>query len=76
MPCALTVLRFLTHIDWLSLSLAKLLGKESDDVDISTSPDPVTGLKFATLFEQYLETLGQRDIVKLGSLSHRSLPDS
>ncbi|GAA5847313.1 hypothetical protein JCM3766R1_003946 [Sporobolomyces carnicolor] len=41
----------------------KLLGKESDDVDISTSPDPVTGLKFATLFEQYLETLGQRDIM-------------
>ncbi|GAA5976674.1 hypothetical protein JCM5350_006717 [Sporobolomyces pararoseus] len=38
----------------------KLLGKESDDIDISTSPDPITGLKFATLFEQYLETLGKR----------------
>ncbi|GAA6062579.1 hypothetical protein JCM10212_004174, partial [Sporobolomyces blumeae] len=40
----------------------KLLGKESDDIDISTSPDPITGLKFATLFERYLESLGQRDL--------------
>ncbi|GAA5908885.1 tRNA adenylyltransferase [Sporobolomyces salmoneus] len=41
----------------------KLLGKESDDIDISTSPDPITGLKFATLFEQYLETLDQRHLM-------------
>ncbi|GAA5851961.1 hypothetical protein JCM5353_004863 [Sporobolomyces roseus] len=41
----------------------KLLGKESDDIDISTSPDPITGLKFATLFEKYLDTLGQRELM-------------
>ncbi|GAA5924629.1 tRNA adenylyltransferase [Sporobolomyces koalae] len=41
----------------------KLLGKESDDIDVSTSPDPITGLKFATLFERYLETINRKDIM-------------
>ncbi|BGP00885.1 hypothetical protein RTG_01135 [Rhodotorula toruloides ATCC 204091] len=41
----------------------KLLGRQSDDIDVSTSPDPITGLKFAMLFEKYLETLGQRDLM-------------
>ncbi|GAA5998018.1 tRNA adenylyltransferase [Rhodotorula paludigena] len=41
----------------------KLLGRQSDDIDVSTSPDPITGLKFAMLFEQYLESLGQRDVM-------------
>ncbi|BGP37431.1 CCA tRNA nucleotidyltransferase, mitochondrial [Rhodotorula kratochvilovae] len=41
----------------------KLLGRQSDDIDVSTSPDPITGLKFAMLFEQYLETLGKRDLM-------------
>ncbi|GAA5865772.1 hypothetical protein JCM3774_003086 [Rhodotorula dairenensis] len=41
----------------------KLLGRQSDDIDVSTSPDPITGLKFATLFERYLETIGQRDLM-------------
>jgi len=42
----------------------QLLGRESDDIDVSTSPDPITGLKFAMLFEQYLESLGKRDLVR------------
>lgn len=41
----------------------KLLGRQSDDIDVSTSPDPITGLKFATLFERYLESIGQRDLM-------------
>ncbi|BGP18979.1 hypothetical protein JCM10213_002601 [Rhodosporidiobolus nylandii] len=41
----------------------KLLGRESDDIDVSTSPDPITGLKFAMLFEKYLETRGERDLM-------------
>ncbi|GAA5907326.1 hypothetical protein JCM8208_007155 [Rhodotorula glutinis] len=41
----------------------KLLGRQSDDIDVSTSPDPITGLKFAMLFEQYLETLGKCDLM-------------
>ncbi|GAA6041291.1 hypothetical protein JCM8097_001319 [Rhodosporidiobolus ruineniae] len=41
----------------------KLLGKDSNDIDVSTSPDPLTGLKFAMLFEKYLETLGKRDLM-------------
>ncbi|BGP53484.1 CCA tRNA nucleotidyltransferase, mitochondrial [Rhodotorula sphaerocarpa] len=41
----------------------KLLGRQSDDIDVSTSPDPITGLKFAMLFEQYLESIGQRDLM-------------
>ncbi|BGP29396.1 CCA tRNA nucleotidyltransferase, mitochondrial [Rhodotorula toruloides] len=41
----------------------KLLGRQSDDIDVSTSPDPITGLKFAMLFEEYLETLGRRDLM-------------
>ncbi|GAA5973317.1 hypothetical protein JCM11641_003069 [Rhodosporidiobolus odoratus] len=41
----------------------KLLGRESDDIDVSTSPDPITGLKFAMLFETYLTSLGQRDLM-------------
>ncbi|GAA5961629.1 hypothetical protein JCM3765_002656 [Sporobolomyces pararoseus] len=41
----------------------KLLGKESDDIDISTSPDPITGLKFATLFENYLSLLDKRELM-------------
>ncbi|GAA5868232.1 hypothetical protein JCM8547_002286 [Rhodosporidiobolus lusitaniae] len=41
----------------------KLLGRESDDIDVSTSPDPITGLKFAMLFEKYLTTLSQRDLM-------------
>ncbi|BGP22195.1 tRNA nucleotidyltransferase [Rhodotorula toruloides] len=41
----------------------KLIGRKSDDIDVSTSPDPITGLKFAMLFEKYLETLGQRDLM-------------
>ncbi|CEQ39249.1 SPOSA6832_00742 [Sporobolomyces salmonicolor] len=41
----------------------KLLGQQSDDIDVSTSPDPITGLKFAMLFERYLESLGQRDLM-------------
>ncbi|GAA6024828.1 hypothetical protein JCM11491_005667 [Sporobolomyces phaffii] len=41
----------------------KLLGKESDDIDISTSPDPITGLKFATLFEKYLEAHDQSHLM-------------
>ncbi|KDE05858.1 hypothetical protein MVLG_03801 [Microbotryum lychnidis-dioicae p1A1 Lamole] len=41
----------------------KLLGLTSDDIDVSTSPDPITGLKFATLFEQYLASIGQRDLM-------------
>ncbi|GAA6047725.1 hypothetical protein JCM3770_001746 [Rhodotorula araucariae] len=41
----------------------KLLGRQSDDIDVSTSPDPITGLKFAMLFEQYLETLGKRNLM-------------
>lgn len=44
----------------------QLLGRQSDDIDVSTSPDPITGLKFATLFERYLESIGQRDLVRLG----------
>jgi len=58
-------------VDWLhscNPSRVQLLGKESDDIDISTSPDPITGLKFATLFEKYLDTLGQRDLVRLPPL--------
>lgn len=43
----------------------QLLGRQSDDIDVSTSPDPITGLKFAMLFEKYLETLGQRELVRL-----------
>ncbi|GAA5979755.1 hypothetical protein JCM10908_003032 [Rhodotorula pacifica] len=41
----------------------KLLGRQSDDIDVSTSPDPITGLKFAMLFERYLESIGQRDLM-------------
>ncbi|GAA6006182.1 hypothetical protein JCM10207_000553 [Rhodosporidiobolus poonsookiae] len=41
----------------------KLLGRESDDIDVALSPDPITGLKFAMLFEKYLETIGQRDLM-------------
>ncbi|GAA5829155.1 hypothetical protein JCM11251_004143 [Rhodosporidiobolus azoricus] len=41
----------------------KLLGRESDDIDVSTSPDPITGLKFAMLFEKYLESRGERDLM-------------
>ncbi|SCV72747.1 BQ2448_4284 [Microbotryum intermedium] len=41
----------------------KLLGLTSDDIDVSTSPDPITGLKFATLFEQYLESIGERELM-------------
>ncbi|KAK4056333.1 CCA tRNA nucleotidyltransferase, mitochondrial [Microbotryomycetes sp. JL221] len=41
----------------------KLIGRASDDIDISTSPDPITGLKFATLFEKYLELKGQRQLM-------------
>lgn len=48
------------------MSPPQLLGRQSDDIDVSTSPDPITGLKFATLFERYLESIGQRDLVRLG----------
>lgn len=41
----------------------QLLGRESDDIDVSTSPDPITGLKFAMLFEKYLESVGHRELV-------------
>jgi tRNA nucleotidyltransferase (CCA-adding enzyme) len=47
----------------------QLLGVESDDIDVSTSPDPLTGLKFATLFEHFLELQGKRDLVR-SSLVH------
>ncbi|KAM0751813.1 poly A polymerase C-terminal region-like protein [Meredithblackwellia eburnea MCA 4105] len=41
----------------------KLLQRDSDDIDVSTSPDPITGLKFATLFEKYLSSIGQSDLM-------------
>lgn len=50
----------------LTSFIPQLLGRQSDDIDVSTSPDPITGLKFAMLFEQYLESIGQRDLVRLG----------
>ncbi|KAM0792883.1 hypothetical protein ACM66B_002645 [Microbotryomycetes sp. NB124-2] len=41
----------------------KLLGRASDDIDISTSPDPITGAKFAALFEKHLELKRQRHLM-------------
>ncbi|KAK4049391.1 CCA tRNA nucleotidyltransferase, mitochondrial [Microbotryomycetes sp. JL201] len=41
----------------------KLLGRSSDDIDISTAPDPITGAKFAALFEKHLELRGQRHLM-------------
>lgn len=42
----------------------KLLGVDSSDIDVATAPDPITGLKFATLLEKYLQLKGQRDLVR------------
>ncbi|KAI5478791.1 tRNA nucleotidyltransferase (CCA-adding enzyme) [Pseudohyphozyma bogoriensis] len=41
----------------------KLLGLQSSDIDVSISPDPITGLKFAALFERFLDAQGKRDIM-------------
>ncbi|KAL8279244.1 hypothetical protein RQP46_008281 [Phenoliferia psychrophenolica] len=35
----------------------KLLNLDSDDIDVSISPDPITGLKFATLLEKWFTTV-------------------
>lgn len=45
----------------------KLLGLESDDIDVTVGPAPITGLYFATLFEQWL--LEQNLSREMGKLS-------
>ncbi|KAK4705929.1 hypothetical protein P7C70_g278, partial [Phenoliferia sp. Uapishka_3] len=50
----------------------KLLGQQSDDIDVSIHPDPITGLKFATLFEKYLNITGQPHLVRAPALPSRN----
>ena len=53
-----------TRLTKSSFGQSQLLGLESDDIDISVSPAPLTGLKFATLFESYLASIGKREVVR------------
>lgn len=61
----------------LTLLLApQLLGRPSDDIDISTSPYPLTGFAFAELLRTYCSTvMGSSDAVSTSLAAVLGLTD-